>query len=167
MRRKEKEIKDRSLLEEILQKALVCRLALSDGSRPYVVPLCFGYRENTLYFHSGMTGMKIEILKKNNKVCFETEIGVEVVRSEKPCKWSMHFMSVIGFGTAAIILEPEGKREALDIILSHYSGEDGPFDYADETIDKTVIIQVDIDSMTGKSSGLMPLSGDKNHFKKE
>ena len=30
----------------------VCRLGLCDGGEPYVVPLCFGYDGEALYFHA-------------------------------------------------------------------------------------------------------------------
>jgi hypothetical protein len=45
MRRNEKEIKDPAALRAIIQQSKVCRVGLSDGNRPYIVPLCFGYEE--------------------------------------------------------------------------------------------------------------------------
>jgi nitroimidazol reductase NimA-like FMN-containing flavoprotein (pyridoxamine 5'-phosphate oxidase superfamily) len=50
MRRSEKEITERSAIDEIINRCLVCRLALSDGGIPYVIPMNFGYEGNTLYF---------------------------------------------------------------------------------------------------------------------
>ena len=66
MRRSEKEITDKLAIEKIINASLVCRLALSDGNQPYIVPLCFGYQDRTLYFHSALEGKKIDILKKIN-----------------------------------------------------------------------------------------------------
>ena len=80
MRRKEKEIAERSELEAVIKEASVCRIAMVEGTSPYVVPLCFGYDDNTLYFHSAIEGKKIEILKKNNSVCFEMDIGTELIQ---------------------------------------------------------------------------------------
>ncbi|MBU3917342.1 pyridoxamine 5'-phosphate oxidase family protein, partial [bacterium] len=71
MRRKEKEITDKAIIDSIINDSKVCRLGLSDDNRPYVVPLCFGYENDTLYFHSAHKGMKLDILKKNKQVCFE------------------------------------------------------------------------------------------------
>ena len=56
MRRKEKEITDKTAMESIILKSSVCRLALSEENRPYIVPLCFGYEDDTLYFHSAREG---------------------------------------------------------------------------------------------------------------
>ena len=85
MLRKDKEIIEKSVMESIIRASLVCRLALSDKDHPYIVPLCFGYCENTLYFHSGLKGYKMEILRKNPKVCFEFDVNVDLVKAEKAC----------------------------------------------------------------------------------
>ena len=151
MRRKDKEIHDRDEIEAIIRKSLACRLALSEDNRPYVVPLCFGYENNTLYFHSATEGRKVEILKKNSKVCFEFDIDHQLVQDEKACKWSMNYRSVIGFGEGSLVEDLEEKRKGLDAIMKHYSGSS--FEYVEPTIESTLIIKVEIDSMTGKKSG--------------
>ena len=72
MRRKDKEIKDKEVIESIIKRATVCRIALSENNVPYIVPLSFGYKDNCLYFHSAPEGRKIDIIKQNNNVCFES-----------------------------------------------------------------------------------------------
>ncbi len=59
MRRKDKEIKDEKEIESVISKCDVCRIALCENNSPYVVPVCFGYRDNCLYFHSASYGKKI------------------------------------------------------------------------------------------------------------
>ncbi len=81
MRREDKEINDIATIEGIIRKARVCRLALSENGQPYIVPLCFGYKDNNLYFHSAGEGKKLDIIKKNNNVCFEFDIDLELVKS--------------------------------------------------------------------------------------
>jgi nitroimidazol reductase NimA-like FMN-containing flavoprotein (pyridoxamine 5'-phosphate oxidase superfamily) len=39
-------ITDKNAIESIIQQALVCRIAMSDGGQPYAVPVCFGYEDN-------------------------------------------------------------------------------------------------------------------------
>ena len=151
MRRSDKEISDAGVIEEILLRATVCRLGLCEDNQPYVVPLCFGYQENALYFHCGSEGKKIDILRKNNNVCFEVDIDHELIEADQACGWGMKYKSVIGFGKALFIEDIELKREALDIIMHQYS--EATFEYTQETIDNTTIIKVEIESMTGKQSG--------------
>jgi nitroimidazol reductase NimA-like FMN-containing flavoprotein (pyridoxamine 5'-phosphate oxidase superfamily) len=84
MRRKEKEMDSLVEAEVVIRNSLVCRLGLSDDNRPYVVPLSFGYENNTLYFHSASEGKKVEILKKNSNVCFEFDIETLIMRWFRP-----------------------------------------------------------------------------------
>ncbi len=59
MRWKDREISDESGIEAIINKAVVCRLGIVNGNTPYVVPLCFGYHDNKLYFHSALMTLLI------------------------------------------------------------------------------------------------------------
>ena len=151
MRRAEKEITDKSQIEEVLAGAIVCRLGLCRDNVPYVVPVNFGYKDNCLYIHTSTQGMKVDIVKVNPKVCFQIDKDVELVRAPKPCDWSVRFCSVIGFGRATIVEDPAEKRRALDVIMDHYGGlSDEP--YPEEVLDKVGIIRIEIESMTGKKS---------------
>jgi len=150
MRRSEKEITDKSAMEAIIHASLVCRLALSDGNQPYIVPLCFGYQDRTLYFHSALEGKKIDILKKNNRTCFEFDVNSEIIKAEKACKWGMKYQSVIGFGKAVLLENIAEKKKALNIIMNHYSDRD--FHFTDKAIKKIAVIKIEIEGMTGKHS---------------
>ena len=150
MRRKEKEIKSKEEIESVIQKALVCRLAMADENGPYIVPLSFGYRDGALYFHCAKEGRKLDILKKNKRVCFEIDTDHEIVESEKACKWGMKYKSVIGFGNAFFIEDMESKKRALDIIMRHYSGRS--FEFEEKEVNRVVIFKIEIESMTGKRS---------------
>jgi len=150
MRRKDKEIKEITEIESIIKRSMVCRLALADNNRPYVVPLCFGYKDNSLYFHSTGKGKKLDIIKKNNTVCFEFDIVHRPIKADNACDWGMKYKSVIGYGKASIIEDFEAKCHALNIIMQQYSSES--FEYSENKVKKTVVIKVEIEHMTGKQS---------------
>ena len=151
MHRKDKEITDIKSIEKIIKKAKVCRWALSLNDTPYIVPICFGYRAETIYFHSAKKGKKIDIIKKNNKVCFEFDIDHELVKSENACKWGMKFRSVIGFGKAYFIENIEEKQAAFDILMQNYT--DKTFLFSEENLRNTLLIKIEIEQITGKKSG--------------
>lgn len=150
MRRKDREITDRKEIESIIARASVCRLAMVNENKPYMVPLCFGYRENTLYFHSAHKGKKLDILRKNNQVCFEIESGCEPVKGKKACDWGMKFQSVIGFGKAIFLTDLKSKLEALETIMANYS--DGHFQFSESDVKKTSLFKVEISEMRGKEA---------------
>ena len=151
MRRAEREIKDRKTIDEILRQATVCRLGLCERGMPYVVPVSYGYEDDCLYFHSAPEGRKMEIIKANSRVCFEVDVDHEFAPADTACNWTVRFRSVIGFGKARLVEDPEDKRRALDVILRHYS--DRAYEYVEGALDKVAVIRVQIDNITGKQSG--------------
>ena len=142
---------DVDAIESVIRSASVCRIALSDDGQPYVVPVCFGYADNTLYFHSAPRGRKLDILGKNNAVCCEFDVDQEIVRAEDACAWSVRYRSVVAFGRASIVKDLEEKGKALDVIVAHYGGR--PCAYPEATLLRTTVVKVEIQSMTGKISG--------------
>ena len=141
---------ERKEIESAILAAKVCRLGFSDGNQPYIIPMSFGYRDNTLYFHTGKKGKKMEILQKNNRVCFEMDVDLEIIPADNPCKWNMQYRSVVGYGRAFILEEPAEKVKGLDVIVRHYGGLQGAYDK--KRLNGLAVIKVAIDSMTGKES---------------
>jgi nitroimidazol reductase NimA-like FMN-containing flavoprotein (pyridoxamine 5'-phosphate oxidase superfamily) len=148
MRRTDREITAPFEIESILNDAHVCRIGLADGDEPYIVPVCFGYRDNTIYLHSSMAGKKIQMLEKNPRCCFEVDQYDSIIRSERPCDWGMQYRSVIGFGRACFIKDAEEKKTGLTCIMNHYGS--GVHQFSDDDIRNVCVIRIDIDSMTGK-----------------
>jgi hypothetical protein len=152
MRKKEKEISNKRFIEAIILNSWVCRLALAENNQPYIVPLCFGYEDNTLYVHSAPHGKKLDILRNNPNVCFEFDIDHRIVEAEDACEWTMAYRSVIGFGKAFLIDEPTEKLKALNAISQHYAGKQLP--YSEAKLSGTVFMKVEIESITGKNRGI-------------
>jgi len=152
MRRKEKEITDQAEIVALMEKAEICRLAMTDGETPYMVPMNFGFRDMVLYFHSAGQGRKIDILRKNPRVCFEIESDTALIESEEACDWSMKYRTVIGSGRAEFIEDPSEKTEAFDIIMNQYS-PGRKFNYPKAMIKAVTLFKVSVDEISGKKSG--------------
>jgi nitroimidazol reductase NimA-like FMN-containing flavoprotein (pyridoxamine 5'-phosphate oxidase superfamily) len=142
---------DKGTIESIIRRASVCRVGMSADGQPYIVPVCFGYDDGTLYFHSATAGRKLDVLRKNNAVCVEFDVDCEVVKAENACKWGIKYRSVIGFGKVLFVDGVEEKRKALDMIVAHYGGES--CDYPEATLERTAVVKVEIESLTAKVSG--------------
>jgi nitroimidazol reductase NimA-like FMN-containing flavoprotein (pyridoxamine 5'-phosphate oxidase superfamily) len=149
MRKKDREIKDRKDIDGIIGRCRVCRLAVCDDDQPYIVPLNFGYDGSFLYFHAALEGRKIDIIKKNNKVCFEFDILYDIVKAEEACKWGAKYESVIGSGTAEILEDLEDKKDALEWIMRQY--ESDTRDFTEEILKKTRILRVQVLEISGKA----------------
>jgi len=121
---------------------------MCDAGMPYIVPMNYGLGDNCLYLHCAREGRKLEILKKNDRVCFEMDLMREVKRVEMGCGCTAVYESVIGFGRAVLVEDAGEKRRGLDRIMEHYG--QGPFAYTKENLARTAVLRVDIESLTGK-----------------
>jgi nitroimidazol reductase NimA-like FMN-containing flavoprotein (pyridoxamine 5'-phosphate oxidase superfamily) len=151
MRRKDREITDRAEMESLLREAKVCRIAMTDGKEPYVVPLCFGYENSSIYFHSALEGKKIAFLVGNPRCCIEVDDSGGPLPDKKPCSWEFRYRSVICTGIAQFLEDPDEKRNGLNCIMQHYGAAEYPFTGAD--LDRVCVIRVAVQEMTGKKYG--------------
>ena len=151
MRRREKEITDPAELLRILRDARVCRLALSDGDRPYLVPLSFALDGGDLILHSARAGRKIDILHRNPAACFEVEEGVEVLPAATACQVGMRFRTVIGSGDVEFVEDHAERARLLALFGARYGAPgDGPLPEAE--VRRTCVLRLRVQELTGKCS---------------
>jgi nitroimidazol reductase NimA-like FMN-containing flavoprotein (pyridoxamine 5'-phosphate oxidase superfamily) len=153
MRRKDREVTDIKDIEEILQLCMTCHVAMVDDGQPYVVPLSYGYcilNENVLeiYFHSALEGRKLDVLRRNDNVCFEISHEGEPIHSETPCNSGYYYSSVIGFGNVSFIEDIKEKCRALSIIFRHQTGKDIIFTH--EQAESVCVFKIASVDFTGK-----------------
>jgi nitroimidazol reductase NimA-like FMN-containing flavoprotein (pyridoxamine 5'-phosphate oxidase superfamily) len=153
MRRKDKEITDIRQIEDILRKGRFCHIAMANEDEPYLITINYGYNDNCIYFHSAPDGQKLEMIRKNPKVCFMIYVDDILVEGENPCNdCTMKYRSIIGYGKARILKDIAEKNEGLNILMEHYS-KNGPFKFSDKNLEETTVIKIEIEEISGKVSG--------------
>ena len=150
MRRKDREITDPAGIETIIRACRYCRLAMCLDNRPYVVPLSFGYRDRSVFFHSAHHGHKLDILQKNPRVCVEFDTGCTLRTGDKPCNWGFAYQSVIGSGTAVFLESPAEKQDGLAVILQQVSAP--PYRFSEAELQTVVVFRVDLEEISGKQA---------------
>ena len=151
MRREDRKIVSKEVIEHIIEKAEILRVAFSTEDQPYIVPVNFGYHDNTFYFHCATEGKKLEMMKNNPKVAFELEGKIELMKGKIPCEFTMAYESIMGKGIASIIEKTQEKINGLNTIMRHYS-KAVDLVYKKEMLKKIVIVRIDVEEMTGKKS---------------
>lgn len=153
MRRKDREITDKSKILEIIGKCRCCRIALADGNSPYIVPLSFGYDSgrNAIYFHGAIKGRKVELIRRNGYAGFEMDTAHELVTAGNACGFSFRYQSIVGQGRISIVENMEEKRSGLDCIMKHMSGKDG-WQYPDAMLWTTAVIRLDVEALSAKAN---------------
>jgi nitroimidazol reductase NimA-like FMN-containing flavoprotein (pyridoxamine 5'-phosphate oxidase superfamily) len=150
MRRREKEITDRTELLRILRDARICRLALSDGDRPYLVPLTYALDGDDLVLHSARAGRKIDILRRNPSVCFEVEEGIEIAEGATACEFGMRFRTVIGFGEVEFVEDHAERARLLGLFGARFGAPGGQL--PDAEVRRTSVPRLRVRELTGKCS---------------
>ena len=105
MRRKDRAVYDRAEISGILDQCAVCRIAMVDGGRPYVVPMNFGYEwlgeRLAIYLHCAGAGRKLDALREGPDVCFEADCAGRLTGAgDLACAYSYAYQSVIAQGRA-------------------------------------------------------------------
>lgn len=152
MRRKDKEVTDRRIIDNVLSTATICRLAMVDDGEPYIVPVNYGHRDGALYVHSVSAGRKIDVLCRHARVCFEIESSAVITTHAEPCHWGTKARSIVGYGSVEIISDCEEKRRGLDIIMAQH-GKTDPNMYDEKQLAAVVILRVAIERITCKQLG--------------
>ena len=130
----------------ILRQGEVCYLAMCNDDQPYVVPLNYGYYRGNLYFHCASVGKKLTMLTNNQRVSFvvvpEYRLAID--------QGTSYYRSVIGFGRATGVDDPDEKRLGLQAIMDHYAA--GPLTCPEAVINRTRVIKVEIETLTAKQN---------------
>ena len=153
MRRKEKEIAEKAVVEELLREAEVGRLATCIGEEPYVVPVNFAYYDGRIIVHGSREGRKMANIVANPRVCFEVDQS-EKVEGERPCDYAFRYMSVVVQGRARVVEGDEARLAALRRLTDKYAPGKGRM-LTMEDLKKyanLAVVEVTVDSMTGKRS---------------
>ena len=117
MRRSEQQIDDRSILDGILRQGKYATLSLCRKDEPYVVTLNYGYdsRAGALFFHCAKDGLKTDFVRQNPNVCATIIVDKGYVQSQ--C--SHPYKSVVIRGRIDILVDPDEKRKAVDVLIEH------------------------------------------------
>ena len=154
MRRKDREIKDKALIEQFIAKEQIIRIAFYDNGDLYIVPLNYGFIfENdkyVFYFHGAKAGRKFELSKSSPMVGFEIDGEYELLQADVACKNSAKFQSVIGTGRLSIIEDYEEKIKGLNVLMNHISGK-SEWDYSKDMVNAVAVFRLEVDKLSCKA----------------
>ena len=150
MRRKRQQLSESESIG-ILQKATSGTLALlGDNGYPYAVPISYVYHEGKMYFHSALSGHKVDAIRQCDKASFCVIEQDDV----QPKKYTTFFRSVIAFGRIHVIEDEAEKLSTARMLGNRYNPND------DESLKKEIesglsrmlMIRFDIEHLTGKEA---------------
>lgn len=146
----------RQLLSDEMAKAIllngtngVLSVVDADGA-PYGVPLSYVYDgDNQIYFHSAVSGHKIDCIKGGSQRCSFCVIAKDQIMPEE---FTTYFRSVIAKGSIHIVTDSEEIHHGLRLLCDKYSpGIDSAEEIAG-ALHRVVVLRFDIECLTGKEA---------------
>ncbi len=147
MRRKDREITNYDKMLEIMKSCDCCRIGLNDKDGVYIIPLNFGYEENsgilTLYFHGASEGKKIDLIKQQNTASFEMDTKHQLVEADVACSYSYLYQSIMGKGKISLVYNSDEKIKGLECVMSHYSNSN-TWKFNEEVLKRIAVIKIEV-----------------------
>lgn len=151
MRRKDKEITDRVWMDEVINRAPYMTVALcSLDAKPYAVPMTQVYDGENLYFHCAKEGLKLDLIADNPRAAFNAVAKADYYQNEKTHLYTMHYESVSGWGTIALVEDSAEKMRALELIKDKFI--QGEYHVTEEIATHVAILKLHIEEIYGKKS---------------
>lgn len=149
VRRKDREI-DVVEAKKILAESNFGVLSMNgrEDGYAYGVPISYVFTGTSIYFHCAVEGRKLLHIMDSNKVCFCVVGQAETQAAE----FSVRYKSAIAFGKITDV-DGQEKFDALISFVKKYSSDfitEGT-KYAESSGNKTRVLRLDIESVTGKS----------------
>jgi nitroimidazol reductase NimA-like FMN-containing flavoprotein (pyridoxamine 5'-phosphate oxidase superfamily) len=139
---------------DIIQNCDVCYVSMVDKeNKPYLIPMNFGFADNTILLHGAKQGKKIDVLKNNPNVCivFSTDHQLRWQNEDVACSWSMKYRSVIAYGKVEFIDEISEKEALFHQFMKNYSPKD--FKFSKPSLEEVQLMKVPVDKIEGRAYG--------------
>ena len=154
------EIKDKTLIYDVLDKAEYGTLALCVENKPYAVPVNFVRVEDDIYFHGALKNKKMKMLEQNPTVSFSVVENYALIDSDfsttegLACPATQFFKSVSIDGIAEIVESREHKAKVFTALMQKLQPKGGykPFSDCeyDAAIKSTAVVKIEVETLSCK-----------------
>ena len=117
--------KDDAWIRENINTFKAGHFATSVDGQPYINTSTFWYDEaqHQIVFHSNLAGRIRSNIEYNPKVSFEASVLGQLLPSNVALEFSLQYRSIVAFGTARLVTEPDEMRRLLYGLISKYFPE--------------------------------------------
>ena len=150
--------RDGAWIRAYLKEAQVGHIATSVDGQPFITPSIFWFDEqhHQLVFHSNIAGRIRSNIEHNPKVCLEASDLGRLLPSNVALEFSLQYRSVMVFGTARLVTDPdEAKRLLYGLIGKYFPKMTAGREYreiTDKELRATSVYAIDIESWSGKEN---------------
>ena len=143
---------DRETIDAILDEALICHLAWVADGEPRVIPTIHARSGDTLYVHGSNASRTLRGIKGGASVAAEVTLLDGLVLARSAFHHSMNYRSVVVYGHAREVTDPDEKFAAQRALVDHVAhgrAEDARLPNQRE-LDQTTILAIPIQEASAK-----------------
>jgi uncharacterized protein len=143
---------DRETIDAILDEALICHLAWVQDGEPRVIPTIHARSGDTLYVHGSNASRTLRGTKGGRPVAAEVTLLDGLVLARSAFHHSMNYRSVVVYGRAREVSDPDEKFAAQRALVEHVArgrADDARLPNQRE-LDQTTILAIPIEEASAK-----------------
>jgi nitroimidazol reductase NimA-like FMN-containing flavoprotein (pyridoxamine 5'-phosphate oxidase superfamily) len=110
---------DKETVHRILDQGLICHLGFVVDGQPFVIPTIYVRVGETIYVHGSPASRMLRALEQGVSACVTVTHVDGLVLARSAFHHSMNYRSVVIFGTAIVVDDPEKKQEVLHALTDH------------------------------------------------
>lgn len=110
---------DRDTIEAILDEGFVCHLAFCTDDGPVCVPTAYARVGDVLYLHGAAANHALRSIGDGAPVSLAVTLIDGVVLARSAFNHSLNYRSVVLYGHAEEVRDPDEKRAALHAVVEH------------------------------------------------
>jgi len=118
-RRRDRGSQDWGVINQILDAGFIAHVGFCVNRQPFVIPTVYGRNKRTLYLHGSVASRMLRELDTEIEACVSVTLVDGLVLSRSAFDHSMNYRSVVAFGKARAITDPEQKVDSLRILSNH------------------------------------------------
>jgi nitroimidazol reductase NimA-like FMN-containing flavoprotein (pyridoxamine 5'-phosphate oxidase superfamily) len=111
--------REAEVIHPILDAAFLAHVGFEVSGQPFVIPMTYGRKGDTLYLHGSAVSRLLTALDAGVPACVTVTLIDGLVLARSAFHHSMNYRSVVAFGTGRKILSPSGMTRALRVISEH------------------------------------------------
>ncbi len=156
---------DWATIYQILDAGFLAQVGFCLGGQPFVIPTLYGRDGERLYFHGSAASRMLRELETGVAACVTVTLVDGLVLSRSAFDHSMNYRSIVAFGTARKIADPEQKVKSLRVISEHliagrWAEVRGP---SEQELKATTVLEFSIDEASSKVRNGPPLDDESDY----
>lgn len=110
---------DRDTANAIFDEALVAHVGFDTGSGVTVIPMTYARQGDELILHGAVASRWLSSFEGGRDICVTVTLLDGLVLARAAFSHSMNYRSVVAFGNATLVKDPEEKQAAFKALVDH------------------------------------------------